>query len=377
MHRPDPPLYALATAFLLTGSLPAAHAAPLDALLDAAPLQGASSASTSPRLQLEVSADRVNDQLDLFKLRSGDPRYAGTRIGDYSGGHLLARVEHERLRLEGQLWRRALQDRADVYHFNSWQFAGQLRLSDDDAQAASGQSWALRASLWGNRANTIVRSTNSRLAVVGLDTVVTSVQLNGQHDRQRQLDLIFSQRLNTRHTVSAHAGAGSSQVSNTSVSGSSRIGACPYELAFGSSTLTASPSGSCTNSAPSVRVPNSLLPYAAEPETNYSARYLQAGVSHRWQGQTWGTRLGLGLERWQRDRIDQLISQRKAHAYTRNITLVGELGARLAPGFGAVLRGQLMQHQFLTELPLAYNTLSASRFGAAYGIATFGLTAEF
>jgi hypothetical protein len=347
------------------------YAAPLDALLEAGALPG--STDGSPRMQLRAGADRVNDQLDIFGLRSNDPRYAGTRIGDYGGAHLLGRIEHDRLRVDGQFWRRALQDRADTFHFRTWAIAGQLRLND--AGAAHGL-WALRASAWGNQADTIVRSTNTRLSVVGLDTQVTSVQLDGQYDRQRQLDLIFSQRLGA-HTVSAHAGVGSSRVGNSGVSGTSQIGNCAYALTFGSNNLTASPSGSCAGNAPSVRVPNNLLPYAAEPETNYGARFLQAGVSHRWQGEIWGTALGLNVEHWRRDRIDDLIRQRKAIAYLNNLTAIGELSARVTPGLGVILSGQVMQHQFVSELPLAYNTLSASRFGKVYGFATLGINAEF
>jgi hypothetical protein len=354
-------------------ALPAV-AAPLDALLSAAPLSEATQSTvTVPTLQFELATDRVNNQLDIFKLRNSDPRYAGTRIGDYTGNHLTARVEMDRLRLDGTLWRRALQDRVDVHHFNSWQMAGQLRLNDD---ALDTQTWALRLGAWGNDASQVVKTTSTRLSVVGLNTLVSTVQLNEPSDQQRQLNLIFSQRWPAQ-TVSAFIGAGTSQVANEGVTGTSRIGNCPYTLEFGPSTMTATPAGSCSNSAPMVRIPNALLPYSAQTETNYGARYLQAGLSHRWQGQTWGTRLGLVVEHWQRERIDAVIVQRKGHAYTTNATLIGELSANLMPHVTALMRGQFMRNQFVGELPLAYNTLSASRFGSTYGLATFGVSAKF
>jgi hypothetical protein len=57
--------------------------------------------------------------------------------------------------------------------------------------------------------------------------------------------------------------------------------------------------------------------------------------------------------------------------------VVGELTVRITTGVGALLRAQLMRHQFVGELPLAYNTLSATRFGSTYGIVSLGLSADF
>jgi hypothetical protein len=353
---------------LLAASLsPALQAAPLDALLSAGPPPGQAALG----LHLEVAADRVNGKLDLLNLRNSDPRYAGTRIGDYTGQHLRGSLELSRLRLDGAVWQRRLQDSADIQHFGSWQVGGQFRLTDD-AQAP--RHWALRASAWGNRADKLMRSTNTRLGVDGINTQVREVQINAPSDLQRQLDLIVSQAW-AGQQWSAFAGAGKSVVGNAGVTGQSTIGNCAYGLVFGPTELSASPAGNCGNLI--ISVPNKLLPYSAEAETNFHARYLHLGLSQAWQGQTWGTRLGYEFQHWQRERIDTLIVQRGGKAYTDNHTVVGELSARLTPGVSALLRAQLMRHQFVGELPLAYNTLSANRFGSTYGIVSIGLSGDF
>jgi hypothetical protein len=351
-------------------ALPAiATAAPLDALLSAVPAASRGEGAVS----LELGADRVNDKLDVFGLRSSDPRYAGTQIGDYQGRHLRASVELGDWRLEGSTWQRALQDRADVHHFRSWELAGQYRLgSADDGR----RHWALRASAWGNQAGELVRSTNTRLNTLGLDTQVSAVQIQQPRDRQSQLDLIFSQQWRA-HTFSAFAGAGQSRVDNQGITGTSRTGNCPYQLRFGATELVATPTGSCASTGLIITVENRVLPYDALGETRYGARFLHLGGSHRWQGEFWGTRLGYEYQRWQRERIDALIEQRGGTAYTTNHTLVVELSARLAPSVSAVLRAQAMRHQFVGELPLAYTTLSANRFGKTYGFATAAVQADF
>ncbi|MFX6853769.1 hypothetical protein ABTH64_18970, partial [Acinetobacter baumannii] len=41
-------------------------------------------------MQLTAAYDAMDDTLDVFNLRSSDPVYGGTNVGDYTGQHLLA-----------------------------------------------------------------------------------------------------------------------------------------------------------------------------------------------------------------------------------------------------------------------------------------------
>lgn len=343
----------------------AAAAAPLDALLSAAP--------TAPddgwHGRLEGAADLANNTLDVFGWRSRDAQLAGTQIGDYHGRHWRAEASVGRWRFDAGGWQRRLQDRSDEHHLQSWQAGAQVRFGGLDDE----RHLALRLSLWGNRAGQLVRSTNTRLNVEGLDTQVQQVTLQSPNDRQAQLDAIFTQSWRSQR-FSAFAGGGAGRVDNAGVSGRSSIGSCPYTLSFGAASLTATPSGNC---GLVIRVPNALLPYAADPETHYRTRFFHAGLSHAWQGETWSTRIGWEHQVWRRPTIDPLIEQRGGTAYTHNDIAIGELGARLGGHWTAFLRAQLMSHQFLGEIPMAYNTLTASKFGNRYGFVTAGIVAGF
>ncbi|MEY4754376.1 MAG: hypothetical protein RJA44_2051 [Pseudomonadota bacterium] len=355
------------------GGVAAVQAAPLDALLDAeGPLSPALLADGAPHLQLELAGDLANSTVDVLHLRSSDPAYAGTKIGNYHGSHLRAALGWQRLTLQGSLWQRRLQDRSDLYRLDTWQLATQWRLTA--APQADDGALALRASVWGNRADQLVRNTSTRLTNSSIDTQVRDVLLQAPRDRQTQLDLIGSQR-HGAHLWSGFAGLGRSRITNQGVSGHSSIGSCPYLLDFGPTDLVATPTGSCAGGV-IIEVPNALLPYAALPETNYSASYLHAGASYGWQSGDWGLRLGYEFQRWQRP-IDDLIRQRGGVAYTDNHILIGEGRHALGAGLSLLLRGQLMRNQFVGELPLAYNSISASRFGKKYGLVSFGLQAEF
>lgn len=352
------PLVALAC------SLPAG-AAPLDALLSAAPPWE----DERWHGRVELAGDLANDALDVFGWRSRDAQLAGTQIGDYHGRHWRAEAGVGRWQFDGGTWQRRLQDRADEHHMQSWQAAAQVRFGGVDDE----RHLALRLSLWGNRAGQLTRSTNTRLNVEGLDTQVQQVTLQSPNDRQAQLDALFTQTWRTQR-FSVFVGGGAGRVDNAGVSGRSTIGSCPYQLDFGSTHLTATPSGSC---GLVIRVPNAVLPYAADPETHYRTRFFHAGMSHAWQGAVWHTRLGWEHQVWRRPTIDPLIEQRGGTAYTQGDVLIAELGARLPPHWGAFVRAQLMSHQFLGEIPMGYNTLTASKFDKPYGFVTAGITAGF
>lgn len=355
----------LAACGLLLATAGAAAAAPLDALLSAAP--------TAPdnhwHGQLELAGDLANSTLDVFGWRSRDAQLAGTQIGDYHGRHWRAAASVDRFSFEVGSWQRRIQDRSDEHHLQSWQAAAQVRFGGLDDE----RHLALRLALWGNRTGQLTRSTNTRLNVEGLDTQVQQVTLQSPSDRQAQLDGIFTQSWRT-HRFSAFVGGGAGRVDNDGVTGRSSIGSCPYQLSFGADYLTATPSGNC---GLVIRVPNALLPYAADPETHYRTRFIHAGLSHAWQGETWSTRIGWEHQFWRRPTIDPLIEQRGGTAYTHNDIVIAELGARLGLHWRTFLRAQVMSHQFLGEVPLGYNTLTASKFGKAYGFASAGIVVGF
>lgn len=355
---------------LLTGLAAATSAAPLDALLTARPTE-AGRGAPSPRLELEAGGDLANDQVDVLGLRRGSA-YEGTGIGDYHGSHLKLNARHGPWQAELGGWQRRLRDRDNTHRIHSWQTALQWRLDGaDDGTASPGTAWALRASAWGSRAGQLSRRTGAGLQVEDLDAGMTELRLHGQRDLQTQFDLIGS-RDAFGLRWSGFVGGGRSRVRNDAVSASGIVGGCPYAFNFAPGKLVATPDASCGDALIFV-IPSHLMPYDAAAETTWRARWMHAGGSLRWVGEQWTLALGYEFQQWQRNGIDALITARGGTAYRRNHTLVGEVGWSPQPALRLLLRGQLMQHQWLGELPMAYNTQTATHFAQRHGLVTAGV----
>lgn len=361
-------LAALTGAALLIAPTGPVQAAPLDALLD---VRGDPDAG--PGLRIELDRDLANDRLDVFGWRS-DAGLGDTRIGDYSGRQLRLDARAGAWTLTAHARQRAIVDTGRTHQFRSWQ----LGLQHDFGRPGDTTRWGLRLNRWGDSATQVTRSTSSHLVASGVNAQLTELQLQRPRDQQTQLDLIGRQQLALPGlALSGFAGIGRSRVSADAASARATIAGCSYLIDFGPERLTAEPPDGCDN-APTVSVPNALLPYDALAETNYRARLLHAGGALHWQiNPDWQLSAGLEWQRWQRDGVDARLSARGGHPVTDNLTLITELRWRFAPHLSALLRAQAMRHQLLGELPLAYNGLTASRFSQKYGLVSAGMSADF
>lgn len=353
-------------------------AAPLDALLSAEPVRLSTARPGQTAWQFELARDLANERLDVLGLRASS-NYAGTSIGDYAGQHLRLQARRGRLSGEFALWKRAIEDRSDTHRLTTWQTAAQWQPGpvDPSDRPANAARWAVRASAWGNQAHRLNRGTNRPLVAGSLDSQLSELQILQPRDRQFQLDLIASKPWPTRGlTASAFVGLGRSHVSNRGVTGSAGVAGCPYGLDFGAERLVARPAGSCTD-ALTISVPNNLLPYDALRESNYRAHLAHLGGSLRLERSGWSAAIGYEFGQTWRQDIDSLLRQRGEAGHQRNHILIGELQLDLTVHLSALLRAQYLQHQFLGELPLAYNTQTASRFSQRYGLVSAGLVARF
>lgn len=350
-------------------------AAPLDALLSAEPVRLSTERPGRIAWQFELARDLANERLDVLGLRASSA-YAGTSIGDYAGQHLRLQARQGRLSGEFALWKRAIEDRSDTHRLTTWQTAAQWQLDQPDRHEHAAR-WAVRASAWGNQAHRLTRATRRPLVAGSLDSQLGELQILQPRDRQLQLDLIASRPLPAAGlSASAFVGLGHSRVGNRGVTGSASVAGCPYGLDFGAERLVARPAGSCTD-ALTLSVPNALLPYDALRESNYRARLAHLGGSLRLERSGWSAAIGYEFaQTWRRD-IDALLRQRGEAGYQRNHILIGELRLDLTEHLSALLRAQYLQHQFLGELPLAYNTQTAARFSQRYGLVSAGLVARF
>ncbi len=357
----------------------AASAAPLDALATADDGPTGLRASGDRGLQLSLVRDAANGGLDVLGWRQQAGK-AGSSVGNYGGWQAGAQGQAGRMRLDASAWQRHVDDGALTQSLRSWKLGGQWRLNGPDRLDAGGPQpatlWAVRASAWGSDATRLTRLTRAALVAGTLDSRLGTLSLDHPRDRQTQLDLLMSHALAPAWSLHAALGAGRSRVANQAVTGTADVAGCPYTLAFGAERLVATPSDRCGD-ALIVAVPNTLLPSAAQPETNYRARLGHLALALRLDQPGWSATLGYERTAWQRERIDNLIDARGGTALRNSQSLIAELQLDLTPGLAALLRAQVMDHAFLAELPLAYNTQTTGQYSHRYGLLSAGLVARF
>lgn len=343
------------------GSSPAL-AAPLDALLTA------QHATTPGDIELEVGYDLVNNTVDVFNIRGNDATYAGTNVGDYHGAHVRAGIAiTPTLWVDGALWQRRLDYRADLLSINTWQLGAQYKvLGEADGRQPS---MAVRLGSWGNYSDGLNKSSPTTVRGQTLSTV----QINQPKDVQVQLDLIGTARIFDHTEISLFGGVGASQVSIQSVSGTAKLDGCDYALSFTPNAVV----GQCVSSGDGFSVPNSIYGIDVYNEAQYKARFASGGFSLNWQQQNWQLRGGYQFQRITRQQIDNTIQTRGGSTYQSNHILLGEVMYRVLRNTAIFVRGQYMTNQFIGEIPLAYNTLTASRFDKHYGLLSTGLAIAF
>jgi len=338
-------------------------AAPLDALLTA-------DTHLNPwQAQVEIAYDAVNDQVDILKIRARDPVFGGSNVGDYSGLHLRSIYQLPyRLSLYGDWWQREISYRADRQALRTWQLAMQYRLFEGNNWSRS--SYAVRLSGWSNAASTLSKSTPTTL----FDNTLDTITVTDPKDRQLQVDFLGSWRLGDRSELSGFLGTGRSRVSIGSVAGTATLDGCPYNVSFANGIITTRLASPCRNLL-------TVVLTAPGPDVNrevaYSARYVQAGGMLQWHDLDWRLSGGYQYQVLRRDVIDDLITSRGGSAYRTNHVLVGEVARKVGASSAVFLRGQLMSNQFVGEMPFAYNSVTASKFGNRYGLATVGFLHAF
>ena len=354
-----------AVAALAAVSAPVLQAAPLDALLSAR------HDAPAFRPEFDLGTDMANRTVDVFGLRpkKSDGSYGPS--GDYSGGHLrLGMNLSPAWWVDGALWARKLQYVSVSSRITSWQLASQFRVFDG---GDSGLSLAARAGAWGNASPQMRK--NTEVTVEG--TRFTSATATRPSDRQLQFDLVASWPLQRTLTASAFVGAGSSRVGLDKVSATAQEGddGCPYDVQFTDSHVIAT----CDQAGTNVRiaVPNAVYGIDINQEARYRARFTSAGLNAVWTPGPWTLQAGVQGIRMNRGAIDDIVVRRGGQVYTSNTVVVAQLGYQVQPRIQAYLRAQVMAHQFVGEVPLNYNSLTAAQHRRPYGLLSLGLAGSF
>lgn len=367
---------ALLGALALTAAA-AAGAAPFDFALTARPEQGGAR-------QLEVAVDAMSDTLDVFDVRGRDPVYGSTHVGDYAGAHLRGGwAVAERWWIDAALWRRKIEYRHDSGSLDSWMLAAQYRFAGDAASTpgsgAGSTAWALRGSVWGNRAGTLVKGSATTLGNYTLDTVA----IDSPRDLQWQLDLIGT-RGGPAASVSWFGGIQRSKVDYSSLGGTASAGGCPYAVAVGADTTTLTQTADCASGGGTVAagtqlsVNNSALGLQPRDALAYTATVLRLGVNAYRRWGAWHVRGGLAWEHFDRSGALRDAAQRLSGTYqSSNLSAVLEVGYRFTPTLTGFVRGTAWQNQLMGEVPFLYNAVTAKRSDRRYGIVSVGLSATF
>lgn len=337
-------------------------AAPLDALLTARHV------NAPGEIELEMGYDLVNSTVDVLNIRGNDATYAGTNVGDYHGGHVRAGIALSPvIWVDGALWQRRLDYRADQLTINTWQVGAQYKLLGDTS--AYQPSLALRVGAWGNYSAALNKS--SPTTVRG--QTLSSVTVSQPNDAQAQVDLIGTTRLFDQIDLSLYGGAGISQVKVKSVTGTAALLGCHYALTFTPQAVL----GVCSSNGDGFLIPNSSYGIDVYNEAQYKATFASGGMSASWQQQNWLLRGGYQFQYLNRGQIDATVQKRGGTPYETNHIFLGEVMYRVLRNTAVFVRGQFMTNQFVGEIPLAYNTLTANRFDKKYGILSIGMAFGF
>jgi hypothetical protein len=337
------------------------QAAPLDGFLEASPY-------VEPRTGFfEVALDAMNGTLDVLNLRPDG--LADDTIGNLDGFHLRAGYALTAdLWVDGSLYRRKITYAGIDPELTSWQLGAQYRYRLSSERYRSDA--AVRLSMWGSHAGEIA-ATRGQLQSRPVFRFLDGLSVDRPADRQIQGDLLWTWWLGST-ALSAFAGAGLGEVSVRSVT--ARLGSVSRRWLDG---RFVSEAGQVDNLLAGL-----VEQLGLEQELdsiNYSTRFVHGGVGLRIPYGDWSVRAAYQVFTIRRNTVDELISARESDnaTYRMNHTLIGEISYRFTGRARVFVRGQAMSNQFLSEMPLLYNSLTVQRFGEKYGIVSVGLVMGF
>ena len=345
-----------------------AAAGPLDGFLTALPER------LAPWGYVELGSDHMNDALDVFRIRDSDPLTAGTKAGDYRGQYVNAAWRAtDNLWLSGGLGQRHVSDAADTYVYNSWQFAGQYRFLE---AAGRRPALALRLSGWGNRA----AATESNTPVNVPGAILNTVKVTEPSDQQLQADLIGTWTMSQSLDVSALLSLGAIRLSYGALSATTTRNGCNYQLSFSGNDIFGTLIPPCAATGGIIQqFFDSSGDYGVDVanEIAWRGSFMQLGVNSAWRSGPWTLRGGYLFHAVQREAVDVILASRGKAAYTQNHNITLDADYRFHTHVSVFSRAQFSSNLFFNDIPVTYNSSTASRFGSKYSLFSVGLRAVF
>ena len=322
--------------------------------------------------QLTGALDAVNDSIDLFDLRAKEG-ISGDR-GDYIGAQLSTRYQFTpQLWLEGQYHYREIDYSPDTNRIHS----GLIGVGyTPNLELGEQQQLDLRVSFWGNQADQLNRSAPTAVNQYQFE----QVNVKDAKDWQVQLDAIFSHRLDPINQINFIGSIGYSDVSVDAIDLRTRYRGCLADLQVDrNNQFQGHLVGNCQLSGHQVdqlHISGNAQEYGLDlqKDLNYSSIYASIGLNWLWQYRNIKSQAGYQYQYLWRDDVDQRVQKFGSSAIKDNHTLGLKFSYALTPHLDLFVQGEMYQHNFVGQIPLLYNGVTASRLDRRYGLASLGLT---
>lgn len=349
----------------------AVFSAPNDSLLVAKDFN----APYKSALNMTFAIDAVNDTIDVLDMRESEG-ITDSSAGDYQGLHLAAAYQiSPQWSIEGIYWHREIEYTQDTNKLQSAligaRYTPNLNLHKNDALS-------FRASIWGNTANTLTKSTATKVN----QRTFQQVHVEEPQDFQLQLDGIFSRKLDPMNQLNAFASLGYSKVEVNKLQLQAMHQGCLMNVSIDSSnTYTGNLAKPCKTG--NITITDLAISGNAnefgldiQKDLNYDSYFASIGGSWNWRYKAFESQIGYQYQRLWRDQIDDRVSSFGSAPIKDNHTLSLKLSYDFTPQITGFVQGDMYQNNFVGYIPFLYNGVTASRLDKRYGLASLGIQAR-
>ena len=332
--------------------------------------------SSNAKFQLSLALDAVNDTLDIFNIRESEG-VSDKSMGDYQGFNLSAQYDfNPNWAIEGAYWQRKIEFSDDNNKIQSAllgiRFTPNLDLKTSDALT-------LRGSVWSNRADTLSKTSPTRVN----QRTFNEVNVEDPEDLQLQLDAIFSRKLDHMNQLNIFASLGYSQVEVSSLQIQAIQQGCLMNVNINSNNQysgnLAQPCQTGGMLVTDLQISGNAKEFGLDiqQDLNYDSYYASLGGSWNWHYKKFESQLAYQYQYLWRDNIDDRVSSFGNPAIKDNHSLGLKLSYDFHPQITGFLKGEMYQHNFVGQIPFLYNGVTASRLEKRYGLASLGMNFHF